>query len=442
MFPFRYSAFRRTRKQLVPPDALDARVFRLPWREFRSDLVTWSAAGVLMVLIYHGFYTPYPTTGLKIFIGCVGFGLFSGMLSYLDTESHIINALADSPIQDAPDSTLTVSRKMLILVVTVLCLMALTILMMVLLDVWYLIENSNASAPGVYWGVFKEIAFTLVILLGVSLVILNRYSANIARTLQLQLAAMVDISRGNLEKQVPVLSSDEFARYARETNAMLTGLQERELCQTSFGKYVSPEVSHKILQGDISPQGDLLDVTILFCDLRGYTSFVENRNPREVVTFMNHYFETMEGIITRCGGVVLQYIGDEIEAVFGAPTVSDDHAHKAVEAAEGMRRALAQINSARKGQGETPVSHGIGINSGTVLAGNVGSAKRMVYAMVGDTVNIAARLQVLNKSLGTDILLSKNTVTRIAHQPERFKSMGRHAIRGKTEAVDVYSLSR
>lgn len=424
---------------------LDVSVFRLPWRELRADLAAWAAAGLMMVIIYYGFYTPYPATGLKVFIGCIAFGLFSGMISYLNTENRIIDTLADSQpdsqIQSfIPSSIFTVSRKMMILIVTVLCMMALAILMMILLDVWYLIEKRDTPTPDIYWGVFKEIVFTLAVLLGVSLVILKRYSTNIKRTLDLQLAAMDEISRGNLEKQVPVLTSDEFARYAGKTNAMLDGLKERELCKTSFEKYVSSEVSHKILEEGVSPDGELVDATILFCDLRDYTSFVENRNPREVVAFMNRYFAKMERVIRQYDGVVLQFVGDEIEAVFGAPTAIDDHPQKAVSAAIEMRGALERINADRRPKGLSEVHHGIGIHTGTVLAGNVGSVKRMVYAMVGDTVNIASRLQVLNKSCGTDILISSNTRNRLADNRQTYRNLGRHAIRGKKKEVEVYTV--
>jgi adenylate cyclase len=104
-----------------------------------------------------------------------------------------------------------------------------------------------------------------------------------------------------------------------------------------------------------------------------------------------------------------------------------------------MRAALARINEERNRKGLPAVRHGIGVHTGTVLAGNVGSPERMVYAMVGDTVNVASRLQVLNKTLGTDILISGRTRERVAGPPQRLHSMGRHAIRGKTEAVEVYS---
>lgn len=441
LFPFRYAALRRVRTSLSEYVTSGRRMFNLPWKELIADIAVWLVIGCLIAGIYYGFYDPNPTSGPHILIGCAALGIFAGILSFLRTEKLVIQALAEAPVQNPPlSSFFTVSRKMVLLIVVMLCMMALAICLMVWLDVWYLIENRDQPTPALYWGVFKEIAFALAILLSISLVILRRYSDNLRSTLEIQLAAMTEISRGNLDKQVPVLSSDEFAQYARQTNAMIAGLQEREICKTSFEKYVSPEISRKILDEGIAPEGDILDVTILFCDLRGYTSFVEQRNPHEVVVFMNQYFSVMERIVRDHSGVVLQYIGDEIEAVFGAPVKVEAHADLAVDAALEMRKALARINAQRTEKGKSTVAHGIGIHTGTVLAGNVGSSERMVYAMVGDTVNVASRLQVLNKTCGTDILISRGTLDRLGKTQKSFRSLGRHAIRGKREKVEVLTI--
>jgi adenylate cyclase len=148
----------------------------------------------------------------------------------------------------------------------------------------------------------------------------------------------------------------------------------------------------------------------------------------------------MEQAIRESGGIVLQYIGDEIEAVFGAPPVaSENHAERAVNAALAMRQALERLNIKRQKEGEPEIRHGVGIHCGTVLAGNVGSPERLVYAMVGDAVNVASRLQVLNKTCGTDILVSRNVVDRLSGLGFDFVPMGTFPIRGKTQEVEVFS---
>lgn len=393
-----------------------------------------------MVFVYYFFFIPFASTGIKVLVGCVAFGMFSGMLGYLSVERRIVRQLRGKKTFSMPSGKLlTVSKKIFVLIVTVVGMMAFVILLMVLLDVYYLI-GQDFSRPEIYWGIFKEIAFALCVLLGISLVIVRRYALNLTEILDTQLAAMDEISRGNLERQVPILSSDEFARVAEKTNQMMIGLKERDFCRSSLDQYVSPEVSRKILNDTIAPSGEMVDVTILFCDMRNFTGFAEKRSPQAVVELMNRYFTEMEGVIRKHGGVVLQFIGDEIEAVFGAPEPDDKHPDHAVAAACAMRSALRQLNAERLEKGVPEIRHGIGIHSGRVLAGNVGSAKRKTYSMLGDTVNLASRLQALNKKLATDILISGETRKRLSPSNLQLRSMGRHAVKGKTETVDVFAV--
>ena len=150
-------------------------------------------------------------------------------------------------------------------------------------------------------------------------------------------------------------------------------------------------------------------VTLLFSDLRNFTGMVEKNHPRRVVRILNRYFGGMTQCITSHGGLVLQFVGDEIEAVFGLPDTCDDHPEMAVQAALAMRAGLDQLNRRFRNQGLPVLSHGIGIHSGAVLAGNIGSPDRLSYALVGDTVNTASRLQGLAKACKTDIIISQTS---------------------------------
>lgn len=440
MLLLRLWAYRRSDAVLSGTNPPIQRVFSLPLRSFMADMVAWMVAGLVMVFIYYFFFLPYASTAIKVLAGCAAFGMFSGMLSYLSTERRIVRRFKGRKTFSMPSGNLlTVSKKILVLIVTVVGMMAFSILLMVLLDVYYLI-GQDFSRPEIYWGIFKEIAFALCVLLGISLIIVRRYASNLKEILDTQLAAMDEISRGNLEKQVPILSSDEFARVAQKTNQMMLGLKERDFCRSSFDQYVSPEISRKILDDAIAPSGEILDVTILFSDLRNYTGFAEKRSPTAVVEMMNRYFSEMAGVIKNNGGVVLQFIGDEIEAVFGAPQADENHPEHAVAAALEMREALQRLNAERLASGEPEIQHGVGVHSGRVLAGNVGSAERKTYTMLGDTVNLASRLQVLNKKLGTDILISGETRERIVRADFTLRSLGHHSVKGKTESVHVYAV--
>jgi len=182
--------------------------------------------------------------------------------------------------------------------------------------------------------------------------------------------------------------------------------KERDFLNETFGKYVSKEVRDEILAGRVSLKGELKDVTVLFADLRDFTHMVESVPPREVVMIINTYFEEMSRAITSNNGLVLQFIGDEIEAVFGAPVPVENHRQCAIDAALEMRERLSRVNLALSKQGYPPLRHGIGLHAGKVVAANIGSPQRLSYALVGETVNIASRIQNLNKDFETDILFS------------------------------------
>ncbi len=252
--------------------------------------------------------------------------------------------------------------------------------------------------------------------------------------------AMAAVGRGELDGHCPVVANDEIGSVAEGFNRMLDGLREREVIRETFGKYVTREVRDEILAGRASFDGQLEEVTILFADLRDFTPWVERTEPREVVRDLNGYFTEMEGAVRGQRGLVLQFIGDEIEAVFGAPLRAPDHADRAVAAALDMRRRLADLNARRAKDGKAPLRNGIGIHSGTVLAGNIGSTERLTYALVGDAVNLASRIQGLNKELGTDLLLSDAT-RRLLTRDIALEALPAARVKGKSVEVSVYRVA-
>ena len=182
------------------------------------------------------------------------------------------------------------------------------------------------------------------------------------------------------------------------------------------------------------------EVTILFADLRDFTPWVESTAPAEVVADLNAYFSEMDAAIRGHGGLVLQFIGDEIEAVFGAPAADPRHADAAVAAAREMGQRLAAWNAQRRAAGKVELRHGIGIHSGTVIAGNVGSSERMAYSLVGDAVNVASRIQALNKEFGTEILVSDATRALLASDPG-LRALAAVRVKGRSAEVAVLALA-
>ena len=207
----------------------------------------------------------------------------------------------------------------------------------------------------------------------------------------------------------------------------------------TFGRYVSREVRDEILSGRIPLDGELKEVTVLFADLRGFTPITESYPPREVVKIINAYFQEMSRVIRDKGGLVLQYVGDEIMAVFGAPVPSVDHAKRAVSAAVAMRDSLNLLNQTLQKRGWQPLSHGIGVNSGQVVAGNIGGGDRLSYALVGDAINLGSRIQGLNKVFQTEILISAATREGIGNGIP-LKPLPPTKVKGKKEPVEIFEV--
>ena len=207
-----------------------------------------------------------------------------------------------------------------------------------------------------------------------------------------------------------MLSNDEMGILSDAGNDMIAGLFERERIRDTFGKYVTPEIRDQILAGSIPLNGERTQATLLFSDLRDFTAYVEKNDPEEVIRSMRAYFTAMQKSIRKHQGLVLQYVGDEVEAVFGVPVPYEGHVDKAMLAALEMRKSLEELNRLRAEEGKEPFRHGIGIHTGEVLAGNTGSEDRLSYTLIGDTVNLASRIQGLTKEFQCDILVSEDAV--------------------------------
>ncbi|PYN99404.1 MAG: hypothetical protein DMD91_12790 [Candidatus Rokuibacteriota bacterium] len=298
---------------------------------------------------------------------------------------------------------------------------------------------AGPNAEGVIGRMLTIVGFLVVVTTITSGGLALLVSRSVAEPLAKLQSAMAEVERGRFDVRCPVVSNDEIGALTEGFNRMVHGLKERELIKETFGKYVTEEIRDEILAGRLALEGELREVTILFSDLRDFTTWVEASDPRDVVRDLNAYFTEMEAAIRGHGGLVLQYIGDEIEAVFGAPVAQSGHAERAVEAAREMRERLAVWNAGRERAGRPPLRHGIGVHTGLVVAGNIGSSERLSYALVGDPVNLASRLQGLTKELHADVLVSGTTSARVSG---RLPLMPLPAVRvkGRSAEVEVYAL--
>ncbi|MGB0955003.1 MAG: adenylate/guanylate cyclase domain-containing protein [Panacagrimonas sp.] len=208
--------------------------------------------------------------------------------------------------------------------------------------------------------------------------------------------------------------------------------------KATMSRYMSKEVAEQLLEaGESVLGGRLQKVSILFSDLRGFTSISESLGARETVSVLNDYFEHMVEVIFEHQGILDKYIGDAIMALFGSPFVGEQDADNAVATATGMIKALALLNADRKAQGAEPMQMGIGIGTGDVVVGNIGSHRRMEYTVIGDSVNLAARLESATKQYGLQILISEATLASMT-DPVRVREIDRIRVKGKDQAVAVF----
>jgi adenylate cyclase len=248
------------------------------------------------------------------------------------------------------------------------------------------------------------------------------------------------VRHGDFEKKVRVTSSDEIGYAGDVINGMNQGLKERDFIMETFGKYVAQEVRDEVLSGQIPLDGEMKEVTVLFADLRDFTPMTESHDPKFVVKIMNSYFEKMADAIQQEGGLVLQFLGDEIYAVFGAPISRADHPVRAVRAATAMNRQLIELNHDFSKRGWPSLRHGIGIHTGEAVAANIGSPNRLSYLLVGDTVNLASRLQGLAKDRGEEIIISEAT-RGCLHEDFPLRKLTAAKVKGKSDPVEIFALS-
>ena len=244
--------------------------------------------------------------------------------------------------------------------------------------------------------------------------------------------ALAEVRAGDFDARVEVDDASEIGRLQAGFNTMTAGLAERERIRDAFGTYVDRDVAEHILCAAGSLEAQELDVTLMFVDVRGFTTFAERLRPTEVVTTLNRLFERIVPIVHDHGGHVDKYAGDGLMAVFGAPRRQDRHADDALGAA-------LQIADAVHEEFSGSLTVGVGLNSGPVVAGNVGGAGRLEFSVIGDAVNVAARVETATRQTGDTVLLTGATLSQLTGDRGDFEPRPGLALKGKTNPVAVYA---
>lgn len=248
------------------------------------------------------------------------------------------------------------------------------------------------------------------------------------------------VGRGELSVTMDPLRADEFGVLAEAFNAMVAGLREKERIAGTFGRHVGREIAEQLLHHEEELRGVERVVSVLFADLRGFTTRCERLAPGEAVELLNLYHEHMTGLIEESGGIVNQLVGDGIMALFGATGRSADHAGEAVAAGRAMLHGLVGLNAKLAARGFEPVRIGVGIHTGPAVVGTIGSPRRMEYTAIGDTVNTASRIESLTKELGHPLLVSAATFEAADPRPAAAR-LEPVPIRGRSGEMTLYSVA-
>jgi class 3 adenylate cyclase len=302
-----------------------------------------------------------------------------------------------------------------------------------------LITNSARISP-----VQLAIAFALAVLAVITL------GAVIAKIIAIPVFELVNastrVAKGDLEARVKEHAYDELGLLSRQFNHMVSQLHQREFMRDLFGRMVSEEVREALVQGrQAQLGGELKVVSVLFTDIRDFTAFSESHSPQEVVGMLNSYFSIINHAVRKAGGMINKFGGDSTMAIFGAPMSlpPEETARRALQAALAIRIKITEANAYRVQAGLEMLNIGIGINTGEVITGNVGAEDRFEYTVIGDTVNVAARMQSLAiKSALSNIFITEATYTAFLAGREQLlvTDYGTVAFKGKTELVHVYSV--
>jgi adenylate cyclase len=252
------------------------------------------------------------------------------------------------------------------------------------------------------------------------------------------------VTLGGIQKSVnltimPLLSDDA----GKEIGSMLMfeDISAEKRMMSTMARYMDPVIAARMLEGNASAVlgGVSAEATIMFCDIRGFTTITEEYGPQGTVSFLNEYFSLMVECISREGGMLDKFIGDAIMACFGLPVAHDDDTDRAIRAAISMIRELHRWNAERRLANLKTVDIGIGINTDSIVSGNIGSPKRMDYTVIGDGVNLASRLESACKAYSAWILVAESTVAKL-RGTYRMRDIDLVVVKGKTRPVRVFEV--
>lgn len=279
-----------------------------------------------------------------------------------------------------------------------------------------------------------DVVVAVVVAFTISLELTVLLAKSVLRPVDDLLAATERVKEGHLDARVRLTSGDELGVLAGSFNEMMAGMSEREALREAFGSYVDPDVVERVLAEGELLEGKDVEATVMVVDMRGFTPFAERSSAQETVARLNELFEVVVPVVFAHGGHANKFLGDGLLAVFGTPEAFSDHADRALAAAVDLVDEVG-----RRFQGEVQV--GVGINSGPVVVGSVGGGGRLEFAVIGDAVNVAARVEEATKDTGDAVLLTEATRTLLQRSDVRLEERMALDLKGVSEPVRCYTPS-
>jgi class 3 adenylate cyclase len=305
---------------------------------------------------------------------------------------------------------------------------------------WVILSEIDESEElAVITALRHQLLAAIAVVFVLAIVVAHQVAASVQRPLESLKDFAARLGAGDLQARTDVSGRDVAGSLAGSLDAMANGLRERDRVKEVFGRYIATQVSERILNGEVNLGGESRVVTVLFSDIRNFTSMAEEMTPQQVVSFLNAYFSEMVDAVFEHGGVLDKFLGDGLMAVFGSLEDQPDHAARAVRAALRMKALLGKINAERAVAGLAPVAIGVGIHTAEVIVGNIGSSRRLEYTVVGDGVNTSSRVQALNKEFGTTILVTDTTYAALGDGFE-CREMPATPLRGKHRTIQCYEV--
>ncbi len=415
----------RLRSWLVNERPATAQEIRLvlyaPLRLFTLQLGLWSVAVVVFAVIN---LTYSSQLGIGTAIIVLMTGLVTASMAYLLTERLMRSGAARALARGAPE-------RLWVPGVTTRVLLAWALGTGI--PLLGLVTAGILAYTGGYDVNLKSIRSIAVVLGGIGLAVGLLSTILAARTTADPISAvrraLARVQHGEFDVRVPVYDGSQIGRLQLGFNEMVAGLAERERIREAFGTYVDPDVAAHVLEEGTDLAGEEVEVTLMFIDVRNFTSFAERTPAPQVVAALNKLFERIVPVIHAHGGRVDKYVGDGLLAVFGAPRRLSDHADR------GLAAALEVAEATKGGQLEL----GIGLNSGTVVAGNIGGDRRYEFSVIGDAVNVAARIEAATRQTGDAVLLADRTAELLNDPPVELVERAGVELKGKRETVRVFA---